>query len=73
MNNQECKIRLEIIDVSSNESTFYPYSIEIKKCSGSFNNINDSYTKLCVPDAVKNINIKVFNLMPKTIETRHIK
>ena len=27
----------------------------------------------CVPDVVKNINIKVFNLMPRTNETRHVK
>ena len=27
---------------------------------------------LCVPDIVKNMNIKVFNLMSRTNETRHI-
>ena len=26
----------------------------INKCSGSGNNINDSYAKLCIPDVVKN-------------------
>ena len=36
MNNQDCKIRSEIIDVNSNESTFYPYNIKVNKCSGSF-------------------------------------
>ena len=40
LNNQECKIRSEIIDVNSNEPTFCPYSIEVNKCSGSCNNIN---------------------------------
>ena len=54
MNNQECKIRSEIIDINSNEPTFYPYSININKCSGSCNNINDPCAKLCVPDAVRN-------------------
>ena len=29
MNNQECKIRSEIINVSTNEPMFYPYSITI--------------------------------------------
>ena len=29
MNNQECKIRLEIINVNTNEPMFYPYSIKI--------------------------------------------
>ena len=31
------------------------------------------YAKLCVPDVSKNINIKVFNLMSRTNETRHKK
>ena len=73
MNNQECRIRPEIINTNSNEPTFYPYSIEVNKCGGSCNNISDAYAKLCVPDVVKNINIKVFNLISRTIETRHIK
>ena len=72
MNNQECKIRSEIIDVNTNGPMFYPYSIKINKCKGSFNTINYPYAKLCVPDAIKNINIKVFILMSRTNETRHI-
>ena len=73
MNNQECKVRPEIVNVNSNEPIFYPFSIRTSKCSGSCNNINDPYAKLCVPDVVKNLNIKVFNLMSRTNETRHIK
>ena len=71
MNNQECKIRL--ININSNEPIFYPYIIKVNKCSGSCNSINDPYAKLCGPDVVKNINVKVFNLMSKTNERRHIK
>ena len=50
MNNQECKIIPEIININSNEPLFYPYSIKIEKCSGSCNNINDAYAKICVSD-----------------------
>ena len=71
MNNQECKIRPQIININSNEPSFYPYSIEINKCSGSCNNITDPYAKLCVADVAKNINVKVFDLMSRTNETRH--
>ena len=53
MNNQEHKIRSEIIDINRNEPTFYHYIIEVNKCSGSRNNINDPYSKLCVPDLLK--------------------
>ena len=71
-NNQECKGRPKIVKVNSNESICYPFVIEISKCTGSCNNINDPNTKLCVPDIVKNMNIKVFNPMSRTNETRHM-
>ena len=73
MKNQECKVRPEIINVNSNEPVFYPFSIKTSKCSGSCNNINDPYTKICVPNVIKDLNVKVFNLMLRTNETRHIK
>ena len=53
MNNQECKIKSEIINVNTNEPVFYPYSITINKCKGSCNTINDPYAKLCVSDIIK--------------------
>ena len=72
MSNQECKARPKIIDVNSNEPVFYHYSITVNKCSGSCNNINNPYAKLCVPDIIKNINVKVFNLMSRINKTRQI-
>ena len=71
MNNQKCKVRPEIVNVKSNEPIFFPFSIKTSKYSGSCNNINDPYVKLCVPDVVKNLNVKVFNLLSRTNETRH--
>ena len=73
MNNQPCKARPEIINVNSNNPIFYPFSIKTSKCSGSCNDINNTYAKICVPDIIKNLNVKVFNLMSRTNETRHIK
>ena len=35
MNNQECRIRPEIINIISNEHKLYPYSIKVSKCRGS--------------------------------------
>ena len=51
---------------------FRPFSIKTRKCSGSCNNVNDGYAKMCVPDVVKNLNVKVFSLMSRTNERRHI-
>ena len=58
MNNQACKERLEIVNVASNNPIFYPFSIKTSKCSGNCNNINHPYSKISVPDIVKNLNVK---------------
>ena len=73
INNQECKIRPQIMNINRNEPSFYPYSVKTNKCGGSCNNINGPYAKLCVPDVVKNINVKVFNLISRSNEARRIK
>ena len=73
MNNHECKVRPEIININSNEPLFYPYSIKVNKCSSCCKNINDPYSKFCVPDVAKNLHNKVFNVVSRTNETRHIK
>ena len=73
LKNQECKVSPKIADINSNNHIFYPFSIKINKCSGSFNNINNPYAKNCVPDTVKDLNVRVFNLMSRTNETRNVK
>ena len=72
MKNQECKVRSQIVNVNSEEPVFFPFSIKISKCSGSCSNNNDPCAKLCVPDVVKNLNVKVLNIMSRTNKTRHI-
>ena len=72
MNNQECRARPKMIDTNDNEPVFYPYSIKVNKCSGSCNSLNNPYAKLCIPDVIKKINVKVFNLMSRINETRQI-
>ena len=61
------------MNINNDEPSFYHYSIQINKCSDSCNNINDPYPKLCVPDVIKDMSIKVFNLASRTNETRHMK
>ena len=45
--------------VGSNNPIFYPFSVKINRCSGNCNSINDPYAKICIPDVVKKLNIKV--------------
>ena len=73
MKHQECKVRPEIISINTNNPMFYPFSIKVNKCYGNCNNVINAYARICVPDIVKNLNVKVFNLMSRTNETRQIK
>ena len=72
MKNQECKTRPQVAHVNGDEPVFFPFNIKTSKCSGSCNNINYPYPIICVPDIVKNLNVKVFNLMSRANETRYI-
>ena len=61
MSNQGCKTRLQVININSNNPIFYPFSIKTSKSSGNSNSVNDLYAKICVPDIIKNLNLKVFH------------
>ena len=70
LNDQKCKVRPKIVDVKSNNPIFYPFRVKINRCSGNCNSINDHYAKICVPDVVKNLNVKAFNLMSRSNESK---
>ena len=70
--NQKCMARPKIIQTNANEPVFYPLSIKVNKCGGDCHTSNDPMTKLCVPDIVKDMNIKVFNMLSRINETTKI-
>ena len=72
MNNQECKVKEEVININTNNPVFYHFIVKVDKCSGNCNNKSDPY-ELCVPDVVKNMNLKVFNLVSWSNQTKQIK
>ena len=55
MNNQECKVKPQIININGDDPVFFPFSIKTSKCSGSCNNIKNPHAKLYVSDVVKNL------------------
>ena len=69
MNYQECRVIPAMVNINNNEPLFHLYRILVNKRSGSCNDFNNRYGKLCVPDVVKGMNIKVFNLVSRTKET----
>ena len=72
MNNEQCKTRPVIMNINNNETLFSPYSIFVSKYSATCNDVNSFYAKLYVPDVVKNMNMKVFNQISRTNETKYV-
>ena len=70
MKNQECKIR-EV--VKNNKYMTYSYSIKVNRGNGNCNNISDPYSRVHIPDVIKNISVKVFDLVPWTNNTKQVK
>ena len=50
----------------------FPYKIEIDRCVGSCNNISNPHSKVCIPDIVKNVIVKMFDLMNLENTTKQV-
>ena len=72
--NRECMPRPKILDVNEGvgEALFYPYNVLVNKCIGSCNTLDDPMAKLCVPNIIKGINMKVYNFLMRLNETRNV-
>ena len=48
--NQKCMSSPKILDVNEGvgEALLYPYNVQVNKCSGSCNTLDNPMTKLCV-------------------------
>ena len=62
LKNQECKVRKVIID---NDYMTFPYKIGVDRFIGSCNDKDNPYFKVCLPDSIKNISVKSFDLLSK--------
>ena len=65
---------VNLLDVNegAGEALFYPYNVLVNKCSGSCNTFDDPLAKMCVPNIIKNVNIKVYNFLMILNETRNV-
>ena len=72
--NQKCMPRRKILKVNEGvgEALFYPYNVLVNKCSGSCNTLDDLNARLCVPNIIKNVNMKVYNFLMRLNETRNV-
>ena len=70
--NQKCMPRPKILDVNEGEALFYPYNVQVNKCSGSCNTLDNPMAKLCIPNVIKRLNIQVYNFLMRLNETRNV-
>ena len=61
--NQKCMPRPKILNVNEGigEALFYPYNVQVNKCSGSCGTLDNPMSKTCVPKIIKNLDMKVYN------------
>ena len=72
--NQKCMSRPKILDVNEGvgEALFYQYNVLVNKCSGSCNTLDDPMAKMCVPNIIKRVNMKVYNFLMRLNETCNV-
>ena len=69
LRNQEFRVRKVVIN---NDYMTYPFNIEVHTCNGSCDNVTDLYSKMSVPDVIKNNTVKVLNLILQQSITKQI-
>ena len=71
---RKCMPRTKILDVNEGvgEALFYTYNVLVNKCSGSCDTLDNPIAKMCVPNIIKRINMKVYNFLMRLNETRNV-
>ena len=70
LKNQECTVRKVIVD--NDYMTSCPYKIKVDRCVRSCNDVENPYFKVCLPDVVKNISVKSFDLISRKNVLRNV-
>ena len=73
--NQKCMPRPKILDVNEGvgEALFYPYNVQVNKCSGSCNTLDNPIAKsYSVHNVIKGVNMQVYNFLMRLNETRNV-
>ena len=57
LNNEPCMARPTLTDLNLVDVNYYPFIINLDKCSGSCNAVDDLSTKICPPSKTKDVNL----------------
>ena len=65
LSNQKCEVQPTFINWHPNEYSqefhSYPFTVQLDKCVGICNTLNDLSNKVCVPNKTEELNLSVFN------------
>ena len=70
--NRKCMPKILCVNEGVGEALLYPYNVQVNKCSGSCNTLDDPMARICVPKIIKKINMKVYNFLMRLNETRNV-
>ena len=67
LSNQKYMTQSTLINLHSKEYRkefqYYPFAVNLDKCAGSFNTLNDLPNKVCVPNKTGDLNLSVSNMI----------
>ena len=52
---------------------YYPFAVNLNRCMGSCNSLNDLFNKVCVPNKTKDLNLSAFNMTAGINESKIFK
>ena len=70
LNNLTRKARATHVNINSNKTRFYRFTVSVNKCGESCDTIDDPYARGCVAHKVRNVNLKVSTLMLSVNEVK---
>ena len=62
MNNQPCSIRPMLVDLNFDELIHNPFIIGMNRCGRSCSTTEDQFGRICIPNKMEDVNLKVFNM-----------
>ena len=65
MYNQEQMIRSTFFDLNIDEIDYYPFIISMNMCDGNCNITQDLFGRISIPNKMKKVKLKVFNMVKR--------
>ena len=67
LSNQKCMTQTTLINLHSSRSSqefhYDPFVVNLERCAGNCNSLNDLSIKVCVPNKTEDLNLSVLNII----------